>query len=104
MKKSEEDGVIQAEFSKFMKLIESDEDVPSQKSITEINYIAKNEDEAGNQKAATKVEEMSKTEVSEILAKKSADPATNAKDRKAINSYILENTDINEIKHLLQGE
>ena len=105
MKKSEEDDVVKAEFNKFMKLLEGDEAAPSQKSITEMNYIAKNEnDDSGKEKAGVKVEEMSKTEISEILTKKSADPATASKDRKAINAYILEDTDINEIKHLLQGE
>ena len=105
MKKSEDGEAVQEEFAKFVKLLEGDEAAPSQKSITNMDFIAKNEDGSeGSGKKPVIVEEMSKTEVSEILAKKSADPETNAKDRKAINSYILENTDINEIKHLLQGE
>ena len=106
MKKSEDGEAVQEEFAKFVKLLEGDEAAPSQKSITNMDFIAKNEDgsEDSKNKSSINVEEMSKTEVSAILAKKSADPETNAKDRKAINSYILENTDINEIKHLLQGE
>ncbi len=104
LKKAEEDETVQKEFGKFIKLLEGDEEAPSQKSITSMDYIAKNEDGSEKEPEVKTVESLSKTEVSDILAKKSADPATSIKDRKAINSYILENTNISEIKHLLQGE
>ena len=111
LKKNAEDSeAFKDEFAKFMKLIGADEkaDAPAQKSVTGLDYVAKTEnDGSGSDKKEVSVEELSKTEVSEILRKKSADPATKSSDRKIINSYFLENidkTDISEIKHLLQGE
>lgn len=67
---------------------------PQGKAITSLEAIAKSE--------ATEEKSLSKGEVTQILAKKAADPSLKKSDRDAINAFYLTGASIQTISHLLK--
>jgi hypothetical protein len=80
--------------TEFMAKLAAKKSAPQGKAITSLDVIAKSEETKEDKSLA-------KSEVTSILAKKSADPALSEKDRAAINDYYLGSKNIQVVKHLL---
>jgi hypothetical protein len=80
--------------TEFMAKLAAKKSAPQGKAITSLDVIAKS-DETKEDKS------LAKSEVTSILAKKSADPTLSEKDRAAINDYYLGSKNIQVVKHLL---
>jgi hypothetical protein len=78
----------------FMAKLAARKSAPQGKAITSLDVIAKSE-ESKEEKT------LAKSEVTSILAKKSADPTLSQSDRAAINDYYLGSKNIQVVKHLL---
>lgn len=76
---------------------------PKQKAITKIEYIAKSEEDVvvEDKKESVDVSKLSKNEITSILTGKIREGRLEKKDREAIDSFYLENKNIDTIKHLL---
>lgn len=80
--------------TEFMAKLAAKKSAPQGKAITSLDVIAKSEETKEDKSLA-------KSEVTSILAKKSADPTLSEKDRAAINDYYLGSKNIQVVKHLL---
>jgi subtilisin-like proprotein convertase family protein len=78
----------------FFGKLNAKKSAPQGKAITSLDVIAKSEE--------SKVEKnLSMSEVTSILAKKSADPSLSKSDRDAINEFYLGSKNIQLVRHLL---